>query len=249
MNVNGRIHSYQMDSCVDGPGIRAVIFVQGCPLRCKFCCNPDTWEVRGGHETNTDEVIAKVTRVASYLRFADGGVTFSGGEPLQQPQFVSSIFQKLHEEKIHTTLDTSGVSSEQSWELVLPHTDLVMLCVKSFDPAIYYYLTGTYQETMIRFSEETRSRNIPMWLRYVLVPDLTDQDKDLDNIIQFTYDFPNLQVIDLLPYHTYGQHKWRLLGFDYPLPDTIRPCTRERVTEVANILKEHIRQGVLIQFN
>jgi pyruvate formate lyase activating enzyme len=248
MSVKGRIHSYQMDSCVDGPGLRAVIFVQGCPLRCKFCSNPDTWDVSGGQETNTDEVMARLTNIIPYLRYG-GGVTISGGEPLRQPQFISSIFQRLHKNKVHTTLDTSGVGANESWDMILPHTDLVMLCVKSFDPNTYYNLTEFRQETMIKFAEETRARNISIWLRYVLVPSLTDQDKDIASIAQFTYDFPNLKVIDLLPYHIYGKHKWNLLGLDYPLPDTIHPCSNKQATEFADILRKNVRDGVAIQFN
>lgn len=247
MNTEGRIHSYYMGSCVDGPGVRAVIFVQGCPLRCKFCSNPDTRTFSGGQKTNTDEVMEQLTSIIPYLRY--GGVTISGGEPLMQPHFISSIFQRLHKDGIHTALDTSGVGSQEYWNTFLPHTDLVMLCVKSFNPKIYHDLTGSLQERMIHFAEETRTRNIPLWLRYVLIPSLTDQDEDLANIVKFTCDFPNLQVIDLLPYHTYGKHKWNSLGLPYPMSDTIQPCTHEQASEFSNILKKNIRDGVSIQFD
>nr|AQM57590.1 pyruvate formate lyase activating enzyme 2 [Mastigamoeba balamuthi] len=248
LSIVGRVHSSEV-STVDGPGLRLLVFMQGCSKRCQFCCNPDTWDVRGGAETTVEQVAERALRQYAYIR--RGGITVTGGEPLVQADFVAALFERCHAEdlKLHTALDTSGggFGRAEAWAKVLQYTDLVMLSPKSGDPETYKTLTGgTAQDEMLRFAEATREAGVPLWLRYVVIPEVTDLPRDIDWLLQFAKDFPNLKCIDVLPFHQLGKHKWEKLGLAYPLADTPF-CPKDRAAEFTDLLRISVREGVKVQ--
>lgn len=229
-----------------------MIFLQGCPHRCQFCCNPDTWAFgsKAGRETSVEEIAGRARRLQPYLE-RGGGVTVSGGEPLAQAPFVRSLFKRLHEAdlRIHTAIDTTGcgVGPEQDWFSVLSETDLVLLCPKSFDPQMYATLTGgSRQEHMVRFAQEARARGVEVWLRYVLIPGMTDRPEDLAAIASFCREFPNVSVVDVLPFHELGKHKWEALGLSYQLGH-IRFCSHERAEAFVADLRGVLHEGCRVQ--
>ena len=183
MEVLGRIHSFESFGTVDGPGIRYVIFMQGCPLKCKYCHNRDTWDFLGGEEYSVDEVIDRIKRCKSYIDASGGGVTVSGGEPLLQPQFLIELFKRLKELNISTALDTAGsLKINEKIEELLKYTDLVILDIKHINNKKCIELTGVPNENNINFAKYLSEKNIPMWIRQVLVPGYTDDKEDLLNL-------------------------------------------------------------------
>ncbi|MEM9809311.1 MAG: pyruvate formate-lyase-activating protein, partial [Cyanobacteria bacterium P01_D01_bin.56] len=172
--TTGRIHSVETCGTVDGPGIRFVVFTQGCPLRCLYCHNPDCRTVEGGHTVTIDELLADIVRYRTYLDMSGGGVTVTGGEPLMQPEFVAELLRCCQAEGLHTALDTSGFSDLRAAQQVLPHTDLVLLDIKSFEPNLYHRVTHVSQEPTLRLANYLKEIAKPTWIRFVLVPGLTD---------------------------------------------------------------------------
>lgn len=236
--MKGKIHSIETCGTVDGPGIRYILFTQGCPLRCRYCHNPDTWKMQGGKDADTDDLIKDILKYKTFMQFSGGGLTVSGGEPLLQPDFVRDLFEKCKANNIHTALDSSGFTTIEKADPVLDYTDLVLLDIKSFNPAIYKDLTGVSLDPTLAFAKHLESRNIPIWLRYVLVPNLTDNEKDIEDLAVFLTTLNNVERIDILPFHKMGEYKWEQLGYDYTLADTIEPSQTE-VEKARSIFKKH----------
>lgn len=235
--MTGRIHSYESFGTVDGPGIRFVVFMQGCPMRCRYCHNPDTWNADGGREVTAEEVVREALKYKSY--FADrGGVTVSGGEPLLQLDFLLELFSALKKKGVHTCLDTSGIcfaEGDARYERLAALTDLVLLDVKHIDDTAHRFLTGRSNAPVLSFARFLNEKGVRMWVRHVLVPGLTDDDGALGRLRAFLDTLHNVDRVEVLPYHTMGVQKWRKLGVAYPL-EGVSPPAKERVENAKNIL-------------
>lgn len=215
-NITGRVHSFESFSTVDGPGVRFVIFLQGCPLRCKYCHNRDTREMNLGDVYTVNEVVEKVLHYKEYMG-EHGGVTVSGGEPLVQLDFVIELFKKLKEHGIHTALDTSGFIDTYKLKDLLEYTDLVLLDLKQMDDDSHKDLIGVSNEKILKFAKNLSDNNIPMWIRHVLVPGHTDNEQHLIMLKEFIQTLKCVEKIEVLGYHTMGKDKWEILGEKYPL--------------------------------
>lgn len=221
--MTGRIHSFQSLGTVDGPGVRCVVFVQGCPLRCICCHNPDTWDFSGGEETDTDTLVKKILRFSSYFG-KNGGVTVSGGEPLMQAEFVTELFAKLKSAGIHTALDTSGCVWNEAAERLLAVTDLVLLDHKYADAADYRLYTGAEKETVERFLAELEARSVPTWLRRVIIPGKSDSGDSVRLLNRLANRFSCVKKVELLPFRNFCAEKYTALGIPFPLADTLPPA-------------------------
>ncbi|MEQ9360019.1 pyruvate formate-lyase-activating protein [Coleofasciculus chthonoplastes] len=242
-SVTGRIHSLETCGTVDGPGIRFVIFTQGCPLRCLYCHNPDSRCIREGQEVTVDELMTQIPKYRSYMRFSGGGVTITGGEPLMQPEFVREIFRRCQDQGIHTALDTSGYVNLDVAKPVLDHADLVLLDIKSFDPKIYFKITNVSLKPTLEFAQYLSEIKKPTWIRFVLVPNLSDNLESIEGLAQFVSTLGNVENVEVLPFHKMGEYKWQQLGYDYQLKDTPSP-TPQQVQQVMDIFQ---RQGLHVQ--
>jgi len=232
----GKLHSFESCGTVDGPGIRFIVFTQGCPLRCKYCHNPDTWKLKDAKYERTSEFVMK--EIVKYKNFYTngGGVTITGGEPLMQPDFIEEIFKLCKKESIHTALDTSGYIFNDRVKEILEFVDLVLLDIKSIDEIEYKELTGVELAPTLRFAEYLSSIKKPIWLRHVLVPGITDRDDHLDRLANFASKLTNIEKIEILPFHKMGEFKWRELGLKYQL-DKVESPTLERVENARNIFR------------
>ena len=232
-----KVHSFESLGTVDGPGLRYIIFLQGCPLKCKFCHNRDTWEFKNaGTEYSISFLINKINRFTSYIKASNGGVTISGGEPLLQAKNLTVLFKTLKKMGIHTCLDTSGALpiNDEIKEL-LNYTDLVLLDIKQIDDEKAKSLTGVSNKNELAFARYLSDNNIPMWIRQVLIPGYTDDENDLLKLKDFINTLSGVERIELLPYHDYGKFKWKELGEKYELDDVIAP-TQEEIDRAKNIL-------------
>ena len=236
----GRIHSFESFGTVDGPGIRFVVFLQGCPLRCQYCHNPDTWSA-GGKEYSAEEVVNRAWRYRNYFG-NDGGVTVTGGEPLLQIDFVIELFTLLKEKGLHTCVDTSGITFHEQdeacvekFEKLLSLTDLFLLDIKHIDDEKCKALTGQGNAKTLAFAKFLSDRNKPMWIRQVLVPGITDDDETLEKTRAFIDTLQSVKRVEVLPYHTLGLVKYEKLGLEYPLKGVEAP-TKERVENAKRIL-------------
>ncbi|ONI38989.1 pyruvate formate-lyase 1-activating enzyme [Candidatus Epulonipiscium fishelsonii] len=236
--MKGIIHSVETCGTVDGPGIRYVLFMQGCNLRCQYCHNPDTWKLTDGKEMDTEILIKEIVKYKPYMKSSGGGVTISGGEPLLQPEFVADLLKKCKKHGIHTAIDTSGFIAIEKAKPVLDYLDLVLLDIKSFNPEIYKDLTSVSVDPTLKFAKYLNERNIPIWIRYVLVPNITDNPKDINNLAKFLTTLNNVERIDVLPFHKMGEFKWEALGYEYKLKDISEP-TQKSVTDAKNIFKKY----------
>jgi len=234
----GKIHSLESCGTVDGPGIRFVVFMQGCPLRCKYCHNPDSWKPADGKEYTTDEIVKEAKKYKSYMKFSKGGITVSGGEPLMQPKFVKELFEKCKGEGIHTTIDTSGYIEIDKVKEVLEYTDLVLLDIKSYNDEVFKNLTGVSNENTLNLAKYLKEINKPTWIRYVLVPGLTDNAQDIENLAKFISDMNNIEKVQILPFHKLGEYKWEELGYDYELENT-EPPSEEVVKRTRDIFQKY----------
>ena len=223
MIMMGKIHSIETCGTVDGPGIRYVLFTQGCPLKCQYCHNPDSWKIGEGNEMSVDSIIKDVVKYKSYMQFSGGGITVSGGEPLLQPKFVGELFKECQKNSIHTCLDTSGYIKLDKADPVLDYTDLVLLDIKSYNPLVFKDVTGVEIHNTLAFAKHLADRKIPVWIRYVLVPGLTDHLEDIQALAKYLTTLNNVERIDILPFHKMGEYKWEQLGYDYQLTDTPSP--------------------------
>ncbi len=228
--VPGRIHSLETAGTVDGPGVRFVVFTTGCPLRCKYCHNPDAQHLKDGEATTVGAVMAELAPFARFYR-DHGGLTVTGGEPLVQPAFTRALFEAARLWGIPTALDTSGFLGARADADLLAATDLVLLDVKSWDPATYQAVTGVALQPTLDFARRLADRGTPVWLRFVLVPGLTDAADNVQGLAAFARALPNVARIEVLPFHKMSEAKWRALGRPYALFDTPAP-TAEQVERV-----------------
>ena len=222
----GYIHSVEAGSFVDGPGTRFVVFLTGCPLRCQYCHNPDVCRVRG-ERTDSADVIDQIARTAPFLRAGGGGVTLSGGEPLAQPEFALAILEGAKGLGLHTAIETSGFVGDRVSPELLDALDLVLLDIKSFDPAIYREVTGGDVAPTLRFAEKLASACKPVWVRFVLVPGLTDDPANITGLARFVAGLPNVERVEVVPFHQMGRQKWEDLGLPYLLADTAPPTDEQ----------------------
>ena len=239
--MSGRIHSFESFGTVDGPGIRFVTFLQGCPLRCQYCHNPDTW-LSGGTEYSAEDVAKRILRYRNYFG-EKGGATVSGGEPLLQIDFVIELFTILKEKGIHTCVDTSGITfkaddekSVEKHKKLLEVTDLVLLDVKHIDDKAHRELTGMSNENTLAFAKFLSDHGKATWIRYVLVPTKTDDDGAMKRLKAFIDTLQSVEKVEVLPYHTMGEVKYQKLGYEYPLKG-VEPPTKERVENARKILQ------------
>ncbi|WP_164174156.1 pyruvate formate-lyase-activating protein [Ruminococcus flavefaciens] len=243
--MKGRIHSTESFGTVDGPGIRFVVFFQGCPMRCKYCHNPDTWDFSGGTERTAEDLMREYDSYKEFLK--SGGITATGGEPLAQPEFLAELFRLAKEKGVHTCLDTSaGVYNPDSHEKideVLKYTDLVMLDIKHIDNDCHRELTGIGNRNILAFAEHIRDLGIPVWIRHVVVPNITDKYEELFALGEYLSTLTNLKALDVLPYHDMAKPKYEELGIEYPLGDT-PPLTKEEAIKARNTIIDGIKSGL-----
>lgn len=232
-----KVHSFESLGTVDGPGIRFVIFLQGCHLKCKYCHNRDTWDINGGSYKSLDEIYEKIIRYEPYFNSSHGGVTVTGGEPLLQSKFLLELFKKLKKEGIHTCVDTSGmVALTEEIKQVLNLTDLVLLDIKHIDSEKCKELTGYPNQKELEFAKYLSEKNIPMWIRQVIIPGITDNKKDIIKLKQFINELKTVEKVEFLPYHTAGKYKWIELGKKYEL-ENIKDATSEDIIKVRKIFE------------
>jgi len=227
----GYAHSYETGSRLDGPGIRVTLFVSGCPLRCQYCHNPDTWRLKHGMRIPLERVVTRLGHFAPALRSLKGGLTISGGEPLVQPAFTRRIFAAAKSYGLHTALDTSGFFGARATDEYLESVDLVLLDIKSWDPETYRRVTKQDVAPTLRFAERLAAMNKAVWVRYVLVPGLTDDPANVEGVAKFVAPMKNVEWVEVLPFHQLGAFKWKELGLKYELADT-PPCPPELLARV-----------------
>lgn len=239
-----RIHSIETMGLVDGPGIRVVVFMQGCALRCAYCHNPDTWDEKGGYEISSQELLDKVKRYKGFFKSSGGGVTLSGGDPLLQPEFVAEFFRLCREEGIHTALDTSGFG-HGGYDEVLKYTDLVILDVKHVDNIGYKSLTGRSMKGLYEFLNSVDKMGNKLWIRHVVVPGITDDEDHIARLGQFVSTIKNVEKVELLPYHVHGVYKYKELGIKYRL-EGVPPMDDEKLEGLYALLHEAVRENSVI---
>lgn len=231
--TKGYIHSLESFGSVDGPGVRFVIFTSGCAMRCQFCHNPDTWNMQSGTPHTADELIAKALKYRSYWG-SEGGITVSGGEPLLQIDFLLELFEKAKEKGIHTVIDTSGQPFTKQepffskFQKLMEYTDLILLDLKQIDEEQHQILTGCTGKNILELAQYLSEIHKPVWIRHVLVPGGSDKDEYLDRLNAFIQTLKNVERVEVLPYHTLGEYKWKELGMEYPLAG-VEPPTKERI--------------------
>ena len=224
-SVTGSVHSWDLSTGVDGPGTRFVVFTQGCPLRCLYCHNPETWRMRDGQRVAADELIARAAAYTGFIHAAGGGATVSGGEPLLQPRFVTALLHGFQDLGLQTALDTSGYLGARADSALLAATDLVLLDIKSWDRALYRRLTGVELHPTLTFALRLADLAIPVHVRFVLVPGVTDAASNIAGVARFAASLGNVERVDVLPLHKLGAAKYARLGIPFPLADTPTPTT------------------------
>ncbi len=242
----GHIHSLESFGTVDGPGVRFVVFFQGCPMRCKYCHNPDTWPLSGGKEMEVSEILDAFERNRGFYR--DGGITATGGEPMMQLDFLIELFEEAHKRDINTCLDTSGIAYNgnnpehiSKVDRLLAVTDLVMLDIKHIDPEKHMELTSQKNDQILAFAEHLSEKDVPIWIRHVVVPGITDDDKYLFKLGYFIGGLKTLKALDVLPYHTMGEVKYQNLGMEYVLKG-VPAMDKDKVIEKKQVILDGIRR-------
>ena len=234
--MNLRIHSFESFGTVDGPGIRFVVFFQGCHLRCLYCHNRDSWDMKAGRVWDSGDLAKEVAKYQPYFKSSGGGVTASGGDPVLQASGVADFFRHCHRRGIHTTLDTSGsVPLTDAVKELIDHTDLVLLDIKQMDDTKHIALTGKSNVHTLAFAEYLSSIRKPFWIRYVVVPGWSDDLEDVQKLGLFGLGLSSLQRIEILPYHSMGVHKWEILGDPYSLVG-VEPPLRENIIQIVELL-------------
>ncbi len=244
-----KIHSLESFGAADGPGVRFVIFLQGCNMRCKYCHNPDSWDIKGGTEMTAEELINKALRYRAYWK-EEGGITVSGGEPLLQIDFLIKFFMLAKEHGINTAIDTSGNPFTHSepffskFSKLMKYTDMLLLDIKEIDPERHRMITGHDNKNILEMAEYLSEINKPVWIRHVLVPQYSDFDEDLKNLAEFIKNLKNIEKVEILPLHTLGIHKWELLKIPYELQN-ISPPLQERIENAEKILNSALHKDRL----
>lgn len=243
----GRVHSIESFGTVDGPGIRMVIFLSGCPMRCLYCHNPDTWDPKGGTAMTVDEILNQFEQARSFYK--KGGITVSGGEPLTQIRFVTELFEAAKARNIHTCLDTSGITFNPSSEGVMAMfdrlmavTDLVMLDIKHIDPEEHIKLCAQPQDNVLAFARYLEQKKIPVWIRHVAVPGITDNETYLYRLGRYLGTLKNIKALDVLPYHDMGKAKYHELGIPYALED-VAPMEAGKAAECRKVILKGMRDA------
>jgi len=235
----GRIHSIETMGTVDGPGIRYVVFTQGCPMRCIFCHNRDAWDPKGGKEITIEELMQDIKQYLPFYQSSGGGITATGGEPTLQADFVRDLFTRAKNELgLNTAMDTSGFVDVEKARDLLQVTDLVLLSIKHIDEIKHEEITGVSSRKVFAFMKYLKEINKPTWIRYVVIPGLTDSREDVRRLAEFLTEFPNIQMVDILPYHTMGVYKWEAMGLEYPLKGVPAP-DKKTVEEIKDIFREY----------
>ena len=236
----GKIHSLESFGTVDGPGIRFVVFMQGCPMRCLFCHNPDTWDMSGkaNYEYTPEELLKEVLKYKSFI--SKGGVTVTGGEPLVQADFICEFLKLCKNAGIHTALDTSGVIFSDKVRSLLENVDLVLLDIKTVDDTLHPVLTGHERKNNKAFMEYLQEIGKPVWARHVVVPGYTDDESRLEAVAKYLSDFTVVERVELLPYHTMGEYKYGELDIDYPLKG-VEPLSAERLKIAKDIFGRYLK--------
>lgn len=252
--MQGRIHSLESFGTVDGPGVRFVVFVQGCPMRCAYCHNPDTWAMTGGTMMEPEEIIEQYERNKGFYR--GGGITVTGGEPLMQVDFLIDLFTLAKSKNIHTCIDTSGIAFNpdstqfmEKLDRLMTLTDLVMLDIKHIDPQKHQELTAQPNQRILEFAAYLNEKRVDMWIRHVVVPGITDDDQYLEELGYFIGQFTNLKALDVLPYHTMGEVKYQKLGMEYklkgvPAMDKDKAIEKKKVV-LAGVKKRRMEMGLM----
>lgn len=240
MSITGRIHSLETCGTVDGPGLRFVVFTQGCPLRCLYCHNPDCRDLAGGQTMTVPLLLAEIQKYRAYL--SHGGVTVSGGEPLMQPEFVAELLRGCHELGLHTAIDTSGYIPINVAQPALEQADLVLLDIKSYDSTTYNHVTSVNLKPTLDFARHLCEIRKPTWIRFVLVPGLTDAPDNVAGLAEFVSHLDNVERVEVLPFHKMGEYKWASLGYPYQLQET-QPPTPELV---ANTVRQFAQRGLKV---
>ena len=241
-NITGYVHSLESFGSVDGPGVRYVIFLSGCAMRCQFCHNPDTWDMAGGQPYTADQLLEKACRYRTYWK-QKGGITVSGGEPLLQIDFVTELFRKAKERGIHTTLDTSGNPFTEKepfyskWKELMQYTDLILLDIKHIDPEGHLELTGQPNDNILAMARELSDMGKPVWIRHVVVPGITFEEAELTELGHFLKTLSNMEKLEVLPYHALGKVKYDNLGMDYVLKDTPQ-LTKEEAKKAEQMIRD-----------
>ena len=239
--ILGKIHSIETCGTVDGPGIRFVVFLQGCPLRCLYCHNPDSWDYHSNNLLSVKEILKQYDSVREFCK---GGITLTGGEPLVQIDFATELFKKAQEKNIHTALDTSGLlfdlKNTSKIDELLKYTSLVMLDIKHINDEEHKKLTMHSNKTVLEFAEYLSEKNIPTWIRHVVVPDITFNKKYLTQLGEFLAKLRNIKALDVLPYHDMAIPKYENLGLEYPLKETL-PLSKDDAIEARNIIIEALK--------
>lgn len=239
--MKGKIHSIETFGTVDGPGIRYIVFFQGCPLKCKYCHNRDTWDLNGGIEKEASELVSDALKYKSFWSSnKGGGITLSGGEPTLQMDFLKEVLNLAKKESIHVALDTSGFIDLDRFKQIEDNIDLVLLDIKHIDNLAFKNLTGVENHKTLKLAKYLNEKNIPVWIRYVLVPGITDSKKDVSELAKFLSKLENIERIDILPYHVMGKFKWIEIEGAYPLED-VKEATKD---DVLKAMETMISNGV-----
>ena len=242
--IYGNIHSIESCGTVDGPGLRFVVFTQGCPLRCQYCHNPDSWSFDENKKMSVDDILAEYDGVKE---FCHGGMTVTGGEPMAQMDFVTELFRRAREKDIHTALDTSGIyfnkDNTEKVDELLKYTSLVLLDIKHIDDEEHKKLTGHSNKRILEFARYLSDKRIPMWVRHVVVPGITFNEKYLTQLGEFLATLKNIKALDVLPYHDMAIPKYENLGIEYPLKG-VPPLTKVQAMEARNIIFKAYKNSI-----
>ena len=244
VEILGNSHSIESCGTVDGPGIRSVVFVQGCPMRCKYCHNPDSWSTETNQQMSVSEILEKYDGVKEFVK--SGGLTVTGGEPLMQIDFVTELFKAAKAKNIHTALDTSGIlfnkGNTAKIDELLKYTDLVLLDIKHINNEEHIKLTGLPNTNILEFAQYLSQKKLPMWVRHVVVPEITYNEKYLRELGEFIGKLRNVKALDVLPYHDMAIPKYENLGINYPLKD-VKPLTKEEALKARGFILEGIKRS------